>query len=280
MIAKIGSKIANIWRQWLVNKHRPLHLEFILSDYCTLRCKGCGHYSPVAEKVFADADRLDGEMAHLARTCADGLDSVYLIGGEPLLYPELPKAMASMARHFPRQKRYLFTNGLLLDKMDAAFWEAARAGEYIIAITRYPIGQDYDKIEELCRQQGVRVEVFGDRSEAGSFFRFGLDPDKKQPGRRRHFACYNRGCISVVDGKIYPCATSGCIGHLNKRFGTTFEHVEGDYIKVGDVQSAADIRRLRDHAVPFCSYCRKPEPTTYGPSKQTVDEWAVFAQKK
>ena len=271
-------KIFKVVRQWNELRHMPLRLEFVVTDYCNLNCKGCTHYSPLAAKEFEPLERLESTIAHLGRVCRGEVDSVYLIGGETLLYPQLIEAMHILRRNFPAPvKAYIFTNGIALPKMSDDFWAAARDLGFIMAITRYPIKIDYDKIIEQCRAKGIETEVFGDRSMANSFFRFGLDPHKGQNARISHFKCYNRGCVSIVGDKLYPCSISACVGHLNKACGTSFEHVEGDWLDVASITGAKEIRRLRDRPVPFCGYCVNPPATVaYGPSKRQASEWVDF----
>lgn len=268
------NKITSAVGQWRRLKKMPLHLEFIVTDYCNLNCRGCTHYSPLARKEFAAPDDLKRDIAHLGRVCGEDVREVYLIGGETLLYPDLVDAMDALRAAFPTQGLCIFTNGLILGRMDDEFWSSARRNGAIIAITRYPVKFDYDEVEALCVSKGVEVQVFGDRTRTDSFFRFALDPSGSQNRYLSHFKCYNRGCVSVVDGYVYPCSISACVKHLNRGAGTSFEHREGDRIAVGEIKNAAQIRRLRDHAVPFCSYCKNPPSTVaYALSKRQASEW-------
>lgn len=269
----LPDRIIGVVRTWKNQRSMPLRLEFVLSDCCNLNCRGCTHYSPIAPREFEPLDVLERNMSHLARACGATVKKAYLIGGEPLLYPDIHKAMRMLRKYFPTQELYLFTNGIALPKMDDDFWTAASETDTIIAVTRYPIRFDYDAVLDLCMAKGVRTEVFGDRSQDGSFFKFGLDPDKRQNGRIAHFKCFNRGCISVVGDRVYPCSISACVSHLNKAFGTQFVHEQGDWIDVTAVKSAKDILRLRDKPVPFCRYCAKPVEVKYGPSRRDKNEW-------
>lgn len=255
-------------------RSEPLRVEFVLSDFCNLNCRGCTHYSPLAKKEFVALDVLERSMRIIGSRCGDGLESAYLIGGEPLLYPHLTAAMRALRENFPTQKLYIFTNGIALPRMDAEFWEAARQLDIILAVTRYPIKFDYDKVLELCVEQRVKTEVFADRGDDNSFFRYLLDPSKKQNARVSHFKCYNRGCLSVIGDRVYPCSISACVTHLNRACGTDFRHEKGDWIDVDKLRDAADLKRLRDTPVPFCAYCiLPPESAPYGPSARKASEW-------
>lgn len=266
--------IRRAWQTVRAKKRQPLHIEFNLTDYCNLNCKGCTHYSPIAPAEFQKLESLEREMRHLAGIKnADIIKEVYLIGGETLLYPHLNKAIEYASKYFPDKKISIFTNGLLLPKMDEEFWTLCRRGNCTIALTRYPIKFDYDKMENLCREKGVNVEVFGDRGEDNSFFRLPLDPGKRQRGRLRHFQCMSFGCLTIDGGKIFPCSQAACVGHLNRRFGSNFRWEEGDYLEVEKIKDAREILKLRNRPVPFCRYCRKHEVVSYGPSTRSSSEW-------
>lgn len=270
MIGKIRRAIET----FRVKRKAPLHIEFNLTDHCNLNCKGCSHYSPLAPPEYEELTALENSMRRLSEIVgAREIEGVYLIGGETLLYPRLIEAMRMAVRFFPWAKLSIFTNGLLLPKMDETFWQTCRDTGAVVALTRYPVKFDYDKVEALCRERGVKVEVFGDRSEKSSFFKLPLDAKKSQNARVSHFRCISFGCITIDHGRIFPCPQSACVGHLNKRFGTCFHWEKGDYINVDDIRDVRELKRLRNRPVPFCRYCLPHIETSYGPSKRTVDEW-------
>jgi MoaA/NifB/PqqE/SkfB family radical SAM enzyme len=201
------------------------------------------------------------------------LEDVYLIGGETLLYPQLIEAMQLVKKYFPKNQLQIYTNGIKLPKMEEAFWETCRETDAIISLTRYPIKFDYDAVETLCKDKGVKVQIFGDRTKENSFFRFGLDSTKSQNKWVSHFRCDNFGCVSIIDGKIFPCSISGCITHINKTFGCEFKWENGDYIEVEKLRDFKEIKRLRMRPVPFCAYCKKATIISHGPSKRELSEW-------
>lgn len=267
-------KIKRAFKTLRKRKTEPLHIEFNVTDYCNLNCKGCSHYSPLAAAEFQGLDDLEHSMKCISGIRDAGkIDGVYLIGGETLLYPSLKPAVLLARRYFPDKKISIFTNGLLIPRMDEEFWENCRQTDSVIAITRYPVKVDYDRIEAICREKGVKVEVFGDRGEDNSFFKLPLDPEKKQNKWLSHFRCGAFGCITVDHGKIFPCSQSACVVHLNRRFGTDYKWEPGDYIRVEDLKDFRQLLDLRNKPVPFCAYCRRWEPMKYGPSKRTIEEW-------
>lgn len=272
----VFSKVRNLVRTVRQHNNMPLHLEFILSDACNLNCKGCTHFSPVATDDRAELSTIESNLQHLANVLGpNDIPQWYLIGGEPLILPMplLLGAARLIRQYFPNNDILIFTNGLLIPKMTQEFWDACRQLNIIIALTRYPIKVDYDAIEAKVRQEGVRCDVFGDRGEDDSFFRFPLDPAGKQNKRLAHLRCFNFGCMSIVGDRLYPCSTVACAKHLNRRYNTDFQIEAADYIKISDIKNVQDIRRLRNRPIPFCRYCKHHEDATYGPSRREASEW-------
>lgn len=274
-MANLVSRIKQFISRRRELKKLPLSLEFIVASHCNLNCKGCTHYSPLASNEMPSLESLEEDMRKISEVCPTGIDRVSLVGGETLLYPDLCAAMNLLIRYFPNVEKRIYTNGLLIPKLKDDFWTAAKAGNYIIEITRYPVNVDYDKIDKICSDHGIRTQIYGDRGQKGSFFKFALDPEGKQNARLSHFKCYNRGCITVTDGKIFPCATSAFSGLLNdKSDNVTFIHNSKDFIIVDRLKNINEIKRLRDKPVPFCRYCINPPQTVdYAISKRDINEW-------
>lgn len=270
--------LTRIHTAWLnVQKRRsaPLRIEFNLSDHCNLNCRGCTHYSPLAPAEYEPLDRVKRNLEHLADVCGDAIEVLYIIGGEPLIAPHelLTGTMRHMRECFPKARLHLFTNGLALHRMTDDFWDIARRCGIVISMTRYPVNFDYDAAERLVRSRGVELQIFDDRGNAATWFRYPLSPSKSHNRFVSHFRCYNWGCLTVVGDKLYPCSISACSGHLNRAFGTHFEHCEGDYLVVERITSVKQIRRLRNRPVPFCGYCAHHEIVDYAPSRRERSEW-------
>ena len=273
-MVSIFKKISRALRSVQERHAMPLRLEFVVGDQCNLNCRGCTHFSPLAAGDQQPFEQLKATVERVAKAVSDEIPIVYLMGGETLLYPRIVEAIELMRANFPKASLSLFTNGLLLTRMGDDFWEACRRCQCRVAMTRYPVKFDYDAAEALVREKGVECRVFGDRGGSDTFFRFALDPAKSQNAELAHFKCYNFGCVSVVGDRIYPCSISGCVGHLNRAHATDFRHEEGDYIRVEDLHSVKQIKRLRDRPTPFCAYCKlPPRALPWAASRREKSEW-------
>ncbi|MCX5744345.1 MAG: radical SAM protein [Proteobacteria bacterium] len=96
--------------------------ELHVAEHCNLRCANCCNMSPlVGEKLLAVAD-VHAFVTRMATSLH--ADVVKIMGGEPLLHPEIATVIRVLREAQIGDRVRLFTNGLLLASMTDAFWEA------------------------------------------------------------------------------------------------------------------------------------------------------------
>jgi uncharacterized radical SAM superfamily Fe-S cluster-containing enzyme len=89
-------------------------VDIYIAEHCNLGCYSCNHFSPIAEPEFANLESVDRDLARLAELSSGNIGSIMLVGGEPLLNPELPEFMRIARQHFPKSRIQTITNGFLL----------------------------------------------------------------------------------------------------------------------------------------------------------------------
>jgi organic radical activating enzyme len=96
--------------------------ELHVTEHCNLRCAHCCNTSPyLSEKTLSPSF-----IATTLQTMATAVhaDVFKIMGGEPLLHPEITEVLKVVRSSGIGDVVRLFTNGLLLHKMDDAFWRA------------------------------------------------------------------------------------------------------------------------------------------------------------
>lgn len=256
---------------------KPCSLEIHLTEHCNLNCAGCNHYSPLAEPAFCNIEQLERSLRSLT-TIRKSLNTIRLLGGEPLLNPDIVNIFRLVREHFKDAKIELVTNGLLLipnrnKHVSDIFWEACRNYNIKILLTIYPIKLNYSEIENVAKTHGVRVKPWGDRCAHFAFRCFRLNPAGAGP-KNQYYRCSEIGCMQLVGDKIYPCAESAYVRHLNKAFGYEFKHRDGDYIEVNKVKNQFTLWQFRLRSKPFCSYCVFPRISIdWKRSELKAEEW-------
>ena len=108
--------------EWVGGRIRVEAFELHVVEHCNLRCTACCNMSPyMAEHTLSVA-----HIEAMCRTMVEHLDvDVFkIMGGEPLLHPEITEVLRAIRRSGISETVRLFTNGLLLHTMDDEFWAA------------------------------------------------------------------------------------------------------------------------------------------------------------
>ena len=265
-------------------KRRVLHknpqlqrLVVHLTDHCNLNCKGCTHFSNIAKPAFADVDQFEREFAQLA-TIFSNIVEIYLLGGEPLLHPRLTEFLPIARKYFPDSNLKLMSNGVLVTRMDEAFWKAMAASRIILVCDLYPIDLPVEEIEGLAAKYGVELEWTDPRAE---FFRLPLDPTGSQDPTHSFQVCGAvNNCPMLRDGRLYPCAYIAYHDIFKERFGIEgMEPTEEDSISIFDGATPYEIFDFLSNPVPWCKYCDVDAISTHqwSRSSRSLDEWIAEA---
>ena len=255
----------------LLYRMTTLYVEIQLCDRCNLDCAYCSHLSPVSKPVTISLETLEAECRRLERV---GIDEVNLMGGEPLLHPQVCDAIKLTRSILPNIKLIVSTNGLLLPRMSKEFWQVCRDNKVVIRITPYPKAKggtwNYFKYVWLIKKNGVRMESTGWRFG----FRHQLLSEKAEYDATSNYLRCQLHCTQVRDATLWPCAYVAYAFNLNNKFGTNFKTAPADRLSLEGL-TATDLRLWLFRTKPFCSHCgiKDAKHVTWRRSQYTRDEW-------
>lgn len=270
--------IYRLWRYYKLVKD-PYTLDIHATEHCNLNCMSCVHYSPLAEPSFIDLKKLETTMNKMKSCHAQRLfREVHVLGGEPLLHPDITSVLQIIRTCFTMKHTQvkLLTNGLLLNKMPNSFWEVCKKYDIEINITIYSIPVDYTQCVNLCKNHGVRVDIYGDHAEV-PFGQYRLNPglEGAKGMRKKYYDCSSHNWMQLDGDRLYLCPQSAYVRHLNKAMGFNFKHRKGDYLQI-DKLNRLSFWIFRFKPKPFCEYCVMPYPLIkWQMSKRKVEEWVV-----
>ncbi len=251
-----------------------------LVEHCNLRCRGCDHFAPLAEQEFADVNAYAKDFARLSALFHGKVSGICLMGGEPLLHPQVKEFMSITRRPFPDAKIHLMSNGLLLLKQQADFWEACKHNHIVVNITKYPLRLDHNKMKDVAYSHGVILTLYGDKGRLGkTSYRIPLDLEGRQDARKNFKRCFHANyMIFLKKGRLSPCTVAPNIEHFNKYFQMAIPISPEDSIDIYKVQSAQEILEFLCQPIPFCKYCYVDKRTFGHPwkrSEKDIKEWTV-----
>lgn len=249
--------LKNCMRRQLKSTVYDFHFEFHLVEHCNLKCAGCTHFSSIASAEFTDINEFRNDIKRLSELTNGRARFINLLGGEPLLHPEICAFIKCTRQHFPFTIIRVVTNGIKLVEMNDDFWKTCRENNIIIGLTQYPINIDYKKRLEVIRDAGVKVESFsGENLPRDEMWRLSMNEEASNSPLDNFIRCPRaNACIFVKHGKIFNCATMGNIEHFNECFGTKFEITNDDYVNIYEYDNIDEILEKLCNPKPFCRYC-------------------------
>ncbi|MDR2773458.1 MAG: 4Fe-4S cluster-binding domain-containing protein [Tannerella sp.] len=268
-----------------------LRFEIHLTDKCNLNCAGCLHFSSLCEKLnLISIQSFENDIKRLSILTNGRCADIRILGGEPLLHPEINCLLKIARNYFPvslLSDRYeiieLVTNGILLPNQPDDFWEICCVNNIRIVISDYPVKIDKEYIKEKARKYGVQIKLYEEEiesREAGSsnqWVKIPIDTEGKQNYKKSFGKCFLAGsCFQLVNGKLYKCARIAYINYFNEKFNQRLEVVENDYIDIYKANNIIDILNELTNPPPFCRYCKVRNITwnnQWKKSRKSIDEY-------
>jgi organic radical activating enzyme len=234
--------------------------ELHVVEHCNLRCAHCCNMSPyVADRMLSVA-----EVEAQCRTMARHLDvDVFkIMGGEPLLHPEITAILAVLRATGISETIRLFTNGLLLHRMADDFWRALDH----LTISSYssaPVKPEHLRlVEDKAREFDVVLNVKPvDRfSEVMAQARRADDAATQAV----YEACWLRHrCLVVRGGVFYKCTRAAYQRDFRQRLTIAGSEIDA-LPEPGDDGIALDAMDFEDRLLAYlnadkalsaCRYC-------------------------
>ena len=264
----------------VIKKRMPRkRLNFVvdLAEHCNLNCQNCDHFSPLAEEHFTDIDQFKSDIKRISEIFDEDITHVDLEGGEPLLNPDVCRYIDIVHRYMPKTDVKIFSNGLLLPKMNDEFWRVCNEHNVALEITQYPIAFDYDSVENLAKAKGVIYHTYDGKGEKVSWHK-PLDLEGKQDRYDSFNNCYlaNGECTMLKNGKLYPCTMIPNIEIFNRYFNRNIVVSEKDYIDIYSDITKEEIYEFLCDPPQACRYCKVSEWTFGHKWKVTgkdIHEW-------
>lgn len=261
------------------HNRNSFHFEFNVVDHCNLNCKCCDHFSPIADKHFADIVQFEKDIARLADLNPE-ISRIDLLGGEPTLHPNLPDFLRIARCYFPIADIKVVSNGLFVFNSPSLLNELKKY-DIILFITTYPIKIDYDYIDKKINEFSLRYfrssTIFSpeDKTSIKLSVHHPFKLDGSAP-LQNYLSCWHfNECIHLKDGKLYTCPIIPTSIYFNSFFNQHLQITPEDYIDIHKVETFEEISEFLIKKPNFCKYCdvinRKPLP--WAISRKEISEW-------
>jgi GTP 3',8-cyclase len=224
-------------------------LEAHIVDHCNLTCAECCSLSPRLRPRSTSPAALARDLALATAVLAPAVFK--LVGGEPLLHPEIVELLRVVRRSRIAPRLSVTTNGLLLPRMPDAFWSELDA----LTISRYPSpvlpAALVAEVEHKAARFGVRLNW----KQQDQFVKMSLPARRDDDAETTavYARCWLRErCHLVYDGRFYTCTRPM---HLQSLLGP-HEDLAGDGLPLDGCRPAALLEYLRrETPLAACAHC-------------------------
>ncbi len=285
VMSNVNEKVRECVEGCMFRYHRFIQkpcLEYMIVnilDHCNLRCKGCDHFACIADEKFFSRDSIYKDLERMAELFdGDYIIKISVMGGEPLLHPELLQILQDVRHFFPYTTIRLTTNGVLLLQQKEDFWRICRENKVTIVNTKYPINLNFEEIKRRAYTEGVVFRYFegtGDDVVKQSFKKIiNLEGDSNPVESFSKCHISNYGNI-LLEGKFYGCPFSVQSYRIfNKKFNQNLRMTEEDYLDIYKVNSKEEFFEFAARPKFYCRYCSGlSEPFEWERSKFQMSEW-------
>ena len=232
----------------------PYSCEINAVDHCNLACRDCDHAAPALAESYAEPATVYSDLSLLAKHYRSRV--VKIIGGEPLLHPDLVELLQAIRRSRVSTRLQLVTNGLLLECMPEQAWKELD----IIEISSYPqtalSALRLKVLKEKAARFRVKLQLWHYDNFSCTFALRGTA--NKELVERIYRSCRQTnilGCHSIYQGFFYKCPQAIFIAKLAEDAGLT---VQQNGFRLTDSPSfSRDLINYLTSAEPLdaCRYC-------------------------
>lgn len=229
--------------------HALDYIEFHVSHVCNLNCKGCCHFSSLTKQKLPDYDEWDRGITRL-KELVPYIKEIHLLGGEPLINPELPRYALRTRDLYPNAKIVVVSNALLADRLTDETIDVFRKTDIKVSITAYP--GVFDKIEKgiaFLQAHGV----LGNVHTATEFTKMLSRNKQPFPYQTTEYVCH---CPNLVGTKLYACPLIAYLPDFNAQFHLDFPTAGGCVDLMEENMTFEKLREDLYRPFPLCEQCR------------------------
>ncbi len=255
-------------------KIKPIlpYIEIPIVKHCNLKCKCCSHLSNVERECFLDIGEFEKGILRLS-SLFENIEVIRLLGGEPLLHPEIVSFVKLTRKTFPKSEIKLVTNGLPIINLDDSVILSLAGEGAIFDISQYaPTSKIKDKLISKLRQNKALFYL----SEPITEFRKRLLSEPLSDAKTAWESCGSKNCYILCGEYISYCCLAQLQDAAEEYFDFKMDMSESKLnIFDADLDGARVIEFLSSpHSC--CSYCGVPETVTWSVSKKaTLSDWTV-----
>ena len=243
------------------------YVEVVLTTHCSLRCKNCSALMPLYERrAHLDLSLFVSSMERLL-SAVDSVHVVRLLGGEPLLYPELATVLEYVARQDKIKRAGIVTNGTMLIRDERVLKILQENPKLFVYISDYGVHSRH--LQDLTRQldeyhiKHITFPMGRTWVDYGGFEK----RDKTEEELVEQFRLCTHNCTSVLAGKWYQCPRCSHATNLGLIPDPPEEYIDLNDTQIPRRKLRRRIRKFLFGYIPYVEGCRYCD---FGPNPKLI----------
>ena len=231
-------------------------LEYHIADHCNMNCKGCFHFSNIVPtKTFPSFEQFSRDINRLSEIFGN-ISTIRLMGGEPLLNPQLPMFAREARKAFPKAKIAILSNGMWYKKVRGELVETIISNNAEVQISLYkPMMKYKDDIKQHFDTQKIKHSISGPILKFAKYINAEGDSNPKESVKQ----CPASRCTFLSDGHIARCPLPFNIKFFNQQFNQSID-MEHEKINIHDAKwTGFALKKKLRKPMSSCRYCGKLE---------------------
>lgn len=218
--------------------------------HCNLSCRGCSHSAPLETPYILQPEEIFNSLTELSKFLK--AETVRIVGGEPLLHPDLQSLFCAVRKAGIAEKICIITNGILLDQLD----ETILSEMDEIHISLYPIStqlvnriyKNAERISKICKVKILKYYSFRESIARSPISDQGLCENIYETCQIAHFW----RCITIDQGFLYRCPQSMVLMRRQR-----LKETVDDRLEINAINGIRDILNYLENNNPLtsCAWC-------------------------
>lgn len=248
------------------------YIETHIAEHCNLHCRGCSHFSGLAQPSFKNFQDFEKEMEALSILTNQNLRIIRLMGGEPLLNPNFVDYCLLTRELFPQSQIVLVSNGSLLRNVEDFKIDQLNNANIELCVSKYGVPVDMNKFNKF------KIHYFHDKTY---LYNISLDlngaQDKNQSFRDCDIVQYK--WLFFKNGRLFQCCIMGNIDYFCKYFNKQIDYNLDDISIDIFTHTLEEVEQFLQTPHDICRYCKPSNRyKTNAPfkiSKGDITEWTI-----
>jgi organic radical activating enzyme len=230
--------------------------EYNLTEHCNLKCAGCNHFSPHLPQKFADLEQFQRDLNALSEVMH--LGELKLLGGEPLLHPDLLQFLQCARESGLADEITLVTNGLLLHRCDPLAFELIdRLWVSVYPGVELPLATD--ELDYLSKRYNFSLDLKKtDSFRCTTVNKRHRDAALVRPIFDRCELAHARSCHTIDQGYYFKCSPAPFLTARMALEGEPVANRDLDAVRIFDnpnLRAELESYLRSDEPLEACYYC-------------------------